>query len=327
MNNISNKKVFIGGLDRKTTEKEAFAYISDIIKPIFHFALKKKKSRSSMSLGYAILTTNKETFNKLIGGPPIYFNGRKLECKPFLKGEALTVFNLDFNKRRIFINNLPEGTSDEELKQIFSQYGTVLNAYNIIDFYSQKASGKGFVLYENQKSAQSAVDAHIEFKGDKIFCEMSKKLEYLNEKMKIIGTKAKRERAQKSVSTNKEASTSANQEKEVLRTKTNKKIKEKKKSILKNLNFKSEKREDTNLELRTKKIREPDRTNFPWEKKSPPRTQKLMTPREEKTKAHMERESNLINTSLREILRCNNQINLNHSSFNISFKRSTIPQK
>jgi len=179
----THHKVFIGGLDRKVLEENVQDYFTDL-GPIYDFELKKKKATAAYSLGYAILTTDKSTFNKLISGPPLFFEGRKIECKPFLSGEELTQFNIDFNKRRIYVNDLQLETTDQNLNEIFSVFGEIDNAYIIIDFETRKPNGKGFVLFKDGESAKKATSEPILFNGSEINCTFSNKLSFLTKKSK-----------------------------------------------------------------------------------------------------------------------------------------------
>jgi len=185
-NNISHnhKKIFIGGFDRKACELKIKQFFSKL-GPIYHFELKKKKSKSknAYSLGYAILTTDLPTFNRLIGGKQLLFEGRKIECKPFLQGDELTQFNTQFNKRRIYVEGLPLDTADQDLKEFFSKFGAVDNAYVIIDFKTGQPNGKGLILFRDGKTTRKVISKEIDFYGTIVKCDFSKKLKVNQKKI------------------------------------------------------------------------------------------------------------------------------------------------
>jgi RNA recognition motif-containing protein len=58
----------------------------------------------------------------------------------------------------IYVGNLPFGTSEDDLRQIFEAYGEVSSAKIITDRLSGKSRGFGFVEMPNQDEAQAALD-------------------------------------------------------------------------------------------------------------------------------------------------------------------------
>ncbi len=62
------------------------------------------------------------------------------------------------SEARLFIGNLSWDTTDESLRDAFAQHGKVLDAKVIIDRYSGRSRGFGFVTYENSEMASNAKD-------------------------------------------------------------------------------------------------------------------------------------------------------------------------
>lgn len=60
---------------------------------------------------------------------------------------------------KLYIGNLPYTTTEEELKNIFAEYGTVLSATLITDRDSGRSKGFGFVELEDDAKAQEAITA------------------------------------------------------------------------------------------------------------------------------------------------------------------------
>ncbi|HAE87554.1 TPA: RNA-binding protein [Candidatus Marinimicrobia bacterium] len=59
----------------------------------------------------------------------------------------------------IYVGNLPWGVSEEALKNLFSEYGTVDTARVITDRNSGRSKGFGFVEMSNDSEAQKAIEA------------------------------------------------------------------------------------------------------------------------------------------------------------------------
>ena len=60
--------------------------------------------------------------------------------------------------KRLFIGGLPFSSTEDELKTIFAQAGTVVSATIIIDKFSGRSKGFGFVEMLNDEEGQAAID-------------------------------------------------------------------------------------------------------------------------------------------------------------------------
>jgi len=57
----------------------------------------------------------------------------------------------------IYVGNLPYGVSEDELKQVFTEFGEVSEAVIIMDKYSGRSKGFGFVEMVNDAEAEEAI--------------------------------------------------------------------------------------------------------------------------------------------------------------------------
>jgi cold-inducible RNA-binding protein len=60
--------------------------------------------------------------------------------------------------KRLYVGNLPYSTTDDQLKELFAQAGTVESAQIIIDKMSGRSKGFGFVEMSTDEEAQAAID-------------------------------------------------------------------------------------------------------------------------------------------------------------------------
>lgn len=58
---------------------------------------------------------------------------------------------------KVYVGNLPYSADDDKLKELFSQYGNVVEAVVIKDKYSGRSKGFGFIEFASEESAQKAV--------------------------------------------------------------------------------------------------------------------------------------------------------------------------
>jgi RNA recognition motif-containing protein len=61
--------------------------------------------------------------------------------------------------KNIYVGNLPYDTTGDDLVELFQSYGTVTSGQVIIDKFSGRSRGFGFVEMSNDGEAQAAIDA------------------------------------------------------------------------------------------------------------------------------------------------------------------------
>ncbi|QES87832.1 RNA recognition motif domain-containing protein [Rhizosphaericola mali] len=57
----------------------------------------------------------------------------------------------------IFVSNLSYSVTNEELKSLFEQYGEVNSCVIIMDKFTQRSKGFGFVEISNEEEAEAAI--------------------------------------------------------------------------------------------------------------------------------------------------------------------------
>lgn len=69
--------------------------------------------------------------------------------------------------KKVYVGNMNYGTAENQLRDLFAQYGEVLSVNIIVDRYTGKAKGFGFVEMTNDEEARSAIEAlnGFEFMG------------------------------------------------------------------------------------------------------------------------------------------------------------------
>jgi RNA recognition motif-containing protein len=59
----------------------------------------------------------------------------------------------------IYVGNLPYGMGNDELRELFAQYGAVKSAKVIIDRETDRSKGFGFVEMESDSDAKTAIES------------------------------------------------------------------------------------------------------------------------------------------------------------------------
>jgi RNA recognition motif-containing protein len=77
---------------------------------------------------------------------------------------------------KLFVGSLPWATNDQQLGDLFSQYGTVLSAKVLMDRATGRSRGFGFVEMEDDKAAQEAIDKlnNTDFQGRKLVVNVAR---------------------------------------------------------------------------------------------------------------------------------------------------------
>ena len=58
---------------------------------------------------------------------------------------------------KLYVGNLPHSYTEEDLKEIFSKYSSVISCKLIIDRDTQKSKGFGFVELDSKEEAEEAI--------------------------------------------------------------------------------------------------------------------------------------------------------------------------
>lgn len=60
-------------------------------------------------------------------------------------------------EKRIYVGNLPFSVTQEQLKELFSQFGEIEEAVVVTNKFSGRSKGFGFVSFKDEASAEKAV--------------------------------------------------------------------------------------------------------------------------------------------------------------------------
>lgn len=150
--------IFIKNLDKAIDHKalyDTFSAFGNIL------SCKVVMDDTSSSKGYGFVHfETKEAAEKAIARVNgMMLNNQKVFVGPFVaRKERLRNADGETKFTNVYVKNLDEGVTIEQLKQMFTEHGTITNAAIMMDEHG-KSKGFGFVNFENAESAKSAVDA------------------------------------------------------------------------------------------------------------------------------------------------------------------------
>lgn len=69
--------------------------------------------------------------------------------------------NRYFDRYSIFVGNLPEAVTDEEVKEVFDQYGSTISVQVFRKPYRHRKRVFAFVKYQNDFEASNAIEREV----------------------------------------------------------------------------------------------------------------------------------------------------------------------
>ncbi len=99
----------------------------------------------------------------------------RLSCRTFLFQlplEILADHNLRGRKMKLFIGNLPYDISEPELKNLFAEYGDIVETKLMKDQFTGKSRGFAFVEMSSRSGGQQAMEAlnRKKYKNKELVC-------------------------------------------------------------------------------------------------------------------------------------------------------------
>ncbi|KAI3991138.1 hypothetical protein MKX01_022359 [Papaver californicum] len=156
--------IFIKNLDKAIDHKalhDTFSTFGNIL------SCKIATDGSGQSKGYGFVQYDKEesaqeAIDKLNG---MLLNDKPVFVGPFLHKQERDSATSKTKFNNVFVKNLAESTTDDELKEIFGEYGPITSAVVMRDG-DGKSKCFGFVNFENPEDAANAVEALNGWKAD-----------------------------------------------------------------------------------------------------------------------------------------------------------------
>jgi len=120
--------------------------------------------------------------------------GRRITVEEYLEGNRLEVKRNNINERRVRLSNIHYTISDAQLKEAFTVFGPVVNAYRIV-----KSDGKkmkfGFLLFEDEANANKCCRrGNLFIKGKDVKTEKFVPKENENHQKKSLHSNTKKKR-------------------------------------------------------------------------------------------------------------------------------------
>ncbi|XP_065566033.1 heterogeneous nuclear ribonucleoprotein A1, A2/B1 homolog [Artemia franciscana] len=142
------RKLFIGGLDQKTTEdslRSHFGQWGEIVDAVVMRDPETKRSR-----GFGFVTYSRAAMvDDAQDARPHRVDGREVQPKRAVPRQLSGKADAGASVKKIFLGGLKEDVEDEDLREYFGKYGTITDAEVVIDKDTKRKRGFGFVEFDD----------------------------------------------------------------------------------------------------------------------------------------------------------------------------------
>jgi len=157
------QKVFIGCLPAETDPTEIEQYFSKFCL-MSKMKIKYRSNNVCAGYGHFMAHFKSPEESRTLYSSRHFYHGRSLECRPYLTGQSLYDYQTEFNKRRVYVGNLPPFYDDFQLLKLFMQFGEIQRAY-IANNPDKGGKTFGFVIFKEEGLLASVLGSSISTEG------------------------------------------------------------------------------------------------------------------------------------------------------------------
>ena len=174
-------KVFVGSIPGDARVDELLRIFSAYARVVRVKLAFERKKNLCKGYGFVFCASRVDRERLLSSQGCVVFRDRSLSLREFQAGNLLRENRIAFNNRRIFVGNIPEFASTEQLRACFSVFGPIENIY-LIKSEVPEEKKYGYVVFRREGSAKQALDS-----GSKIeVCNSRLRVEEFNGKRAYI---------------------------------------------------------------------------------------------------------------------------------------------
>ncbi|OBZ89585.1 hypothetical protein A0J61_02367 [Choanephora cucurbitarum] len=160
--NTDEGKMFIGGLNWETTDESLRDYFSQFGQVIECTVMRDPLTQRSRGFGFLTMKENAEV-DKIVSQDHHYLDGKRIDPKRAIPREEQD------KTEKIFVGGISPEVNEEEFRQFFTQFGTVLDATLMLERDTGRPRGFGFITFESSEGVEEALrQTHLAIKDKTI---------------------------------------------------------------------------------------------------------------------------------------------------------------
>ncbi|KAK8737144.1 hypothetical protein OTU49_004814 [Cherax quadricarinatus] len=162
------RKLFIGGLDYRTTDDSLKAYFEQYGEIVDVVVMKDPKTKRSRGFGF-VAFSQAYMVDEAQKNRPHKIDGRSVDTKRAVPRDEIGKPESGVTVKKLFVGGIKDDVDDDDLRETFSQFGEVVSVSIPTEKESQKKRGFAFVEFEDYDAVDKAcLHKNIQMKGKRV---------------------------------------------------------------------------------------------------------------------------------------------------------------
>eukprot|EP00262_Sarcandra_glabra_P012650 TRINITY_DN3301_c0_g1_i1.p1 TRINITY_DN3301_c0_g1~~TRINITY_DN3301_c0_g1_i1.p1 ORF type:complete len:367 (+),score=114.35 TRINITY_DN3301_c0_g1_i1:104-1204(+) len=151
----SSGKIFVGGVAWETTEVTFLKHFKKYGEITDSVIMRDKRTNKPRGFGF-ITFADPSVVEKVLEEAHV-IDGRTVEVKQTVPREEMTSKGGGLKTKKLFVGGIPPTLTEDELKEYFSSYGTVVENQIMLDHSTGRSRGFGFVTFESDGTVEELI--------------------------------------------------------------------------------------------------------------------------------------------------------------------------